>query len=282
MRGYQRQYLRHLCILFSFSLLFIQGCARPALQTYPASELQIATALEAFARYQEISTAACSCCLDAEADGALSVSGWFSDHTEKVSGFLQAMKPGYLKFIVINPLGQPLFVFLTDGSMFTSLNILKEKAYSGSVHSDTYRKFAPPGFEPGFSYYWLTGRVRPGEIQVQGVMSDREGEKFWLQIKHADASTESMVLFDPGELVILRRILRDEQGRHVVDILYAEHQVVLPGKEPCRIPRRIMVSSNADDVKVELRLHSFLDEVRFSADDFQIEIPDNFEQLLVK
>ena len=300
MRRYQRHYLRHLIILFSLSQIFIQGCARPALQTYPASGQQIAKTLEAFDRYQEISAAACNCCLDAEADAALSVSGWFSDHTEKVSGFLQAMKPGYLKFIVINPLGQPLFIFLTNGSMFTSLNVLEEKAYSGSVHSETYKKFAPPGFEPEFSYYWLTGRLRPGEIKVQAVKSDREQEKFWLQINHANVSTESMVLFDPVDLVILRHVLRDQQGKHLMDILYAEHQV-LPGKEskyagsvaasigasdtgiePCRIPAHITVSSNTDAGRIELRLHSFLAEVRFSGDDFHIEVPDNFEKLLVK
>jgi len=299
-----RRFLHHglpfLKVLFFVSLVFIQGCARSVLQTYPASEQEIELASEAFARYQEVNEKVCDCCFDAEADAALSVSGWFSDHTGKLSGYLQAMKPGYIKFVAINPLGQPLFIFLTNGNMFKSLNVFEEKAYLGSVRSKAYKKFAPPGFEPEFSYYWLTGRLQPGDIQIQAVTRDREQEKFWLQINHANSSTVSMVLFDPDELVILRHVLRDERGEHLVDILYADHQP-LPGKESkypgsdpatihgsdvgiklCRIPARITVSSNADAEKIELKLYSFLDDARFSAEDFHLDIPDNFEQLLVK
>jgi hypothetical protein len=142
--------------------------------------------------------------------------------------------------------------------------------------------------------------LQPGDIQIQAVTRDREQEKFWLQINHANSSTVSMVLFDPEELVILRHVLRDERGEHLVDILYADHQQ-LPGKESkytgsdsatihgsdvgiklCRIPARITVSSNADAEKIELKLYSFLDDARFSAEDFHLDVPDNFEQLLVK
>jgi hypothetical protein len=184
--------------------------------------------------------------------------------------------------------------------MYKSFNVFEEKVYLGSVHSESYRKFAPPGFEPEFSYYWLTGRLRPGDIQIQAVTSDPVQGKFWLQINHANASTDSMVLFDPEEKVILRHVLRDERGKHLVDIVYAEHQALPgeenkdtgsgpgpisahdPGKERCRVPVRITVSSNAGAEKIELRLHSFLDEARFSAEDFHLDIPDNFEQLHVK
>jgi hypothetical protein len=286
-------------IFLCLPLFFVQGCARSVLQTYPASEQEIESAAEAFAQYRLISEEACGCCLDAEADAALSVSGWFSDHTGKISGYLQAMKPGYIKFAAINLLGQPLFIFLTDGNMFKSLNVFAEKAYLGSVHSDAYSKFAPPGFEAEFSYYWLTGRLQPGDIDIQAVMRDRDQENFWLQIKRAGSSTESMVLFDPEELIILRHILRDERGKHLVDVLYADHQT-LPGKESkgtgrgpvisasgggeklCRIPAKITVSSHSDAQKIEVKLYSFLDDAHFSVQDFHLEIPDNFEQLPVK
>jgi len=292
--------LLHLLIFFFLAPLLIQGCARPVLQTLPASEQEIASALESFARYQEISASACSCCLDAEADAALFVSGWFSDRTAKLSGYLQAMEPAYIKFVAINPLGQPMYIFMTNGSMFKNFNVFEEKAYLGSVHSETYTKFAPSGFEPGFAYYWLTGRLSPGDIQVKAVMSDKVRGRFWLQIHHADEGAESMVLFDPGEMVILRHVLQDVQGRHLLDIVYAEHQTLSenktkdsdtgPGvlspadreKELCRVPALITVASDTGAKRIELRLHAFLDGVSFSEDDFHLEIPDNFEQLLVR
>jgi hypothetical protein len=299
-RRFWRHALQYLIVLLCVSVVFIQGCAKSVLQTYPASDQEIEAALAAFSRYQTISAQVCACCLDAEADAALAVSGWFSDHTGKLSGYLQAMKPGYIRFVALNPLGQPLFIFVTDGNMFKSLNVLEEKAYLGPVHSQAYKKFAPPGFEPQFSFYWLTGMFRPGDIRIQEVMRDREQGKFWLQIQHANARTDSMILFDARQLLILRHVLRNEEGEHLFDIRYGDHQE-LPGiagqnmesepavisgssaiKGPCRVPASITAFANGDSEKIDIRLYAFLEDAYFSAEDFILEIPDNFEQLLVK
>jgi hypothetical protein len=53
-------------------------------------------------------------------------------------------------------------------------------------------------------------------------------------------------------------------------------------KELCRVPARITLSSNANANKIELKLSSFLDDAHFSAEDFHLDIPDNFKQILVK
>ncbi len=278
-------------VLLSVSLVFIQGCARPILQTYPASRHDIELATEAFLRHQKLHAEVCSCCLDAEADTALSVSGWFRDHTGKLSGYLQAMEPGYIKFVALNPLGQPLFILVTNGKTFKSLNVIEAKAYMGSVHSETFKRFTPFGFEPEYSYYWLTGRLPPGDMQIKKVMRDRQQQKFWLQINHSDSSMDSMVLFDPESMVIMRHVLRDERGDHLLDIHYSDYlqfaenlssPVSEVDRELCRIPAGITVSSKGGSEKIELKLHSFFSEANFSAADFQQDIPDNFEQLIVK
>jgi hypothetical protein len=299
-RGLLRHYLLYSNIFLAALLFFIQGCARPVLQTYPASELEVGLVTEAFTRYQEINENSCFCCLDAEADAALSVSGWFTDHSGKVSGYLQAMQPGYIKFVAINPLGQPLFILVTNGTVFKSLNVFEEKAYLGSVHSEAYKKFAPPGFEPDFSYYWLVGRLQPGDNEIHAVMHDRELEQFWLQISHANSSIESLILFDPMELVILRHVMMDEHGKHLLDMSYADHQALfgktdkysggesaaipksIEQEDLCKVPARITLSSRENASKIELKLSSFLEDAHFSADDFLLDIPDNFEQILVK
>jgi outer membrane lipoprotein-sorting protein len=301
-----RRVLRHdllkLIVPFLFSLIFIQGCARPVLQTYPAGEKEIETVSEAFVHYQEIRQDACGCCLDAEVDIALSVSGWFRDHRGKLSGYLQAMEPGYMRFVAINPLGQPWYILTTDGVMFKSLNVFAEKAYWGSVRSETYNTFAPAGFEPEYSYYWLIGSLKQGDMRIKAVMRDREQDAFWLQMNQADADTESMVLFDPEELLILRHVLRDKRGRHLADIVYEDYMPLygreskalrsMPAASPisataeeqelCRVPGRITVSSQAGTEKIEVKLHSFIDDVHLSAEDFSQDIPDNFEQLFVR
>jgi len=287
-RRFLRCGLQYHIFLLVVSFLFIQGCARSVLQTYPAGELERVEVSAAFAKYQEVYREKCMCCLDAEADAAVSISGWFSDHTGKLSGYLQAMQPGYIKFVAINPLGQPLFILVTNGKFFKSLNVLESKAYMGSVHSDAFRKFIPSGFDPEFSYYWLTGRLQPGDKEIAAVMRGEEQKRYWLQIRYADSSTDSMVLFDPEELIILRHIIRDEKGGHLVDIIYADHQLK-PGNEMqpaggkiCRVPAMISVSSHSGAEKIELKLAAFLADAEFSEEDFQLDIPDNFKQFLVK
>lgn len=288
MRRFLRYGLPQHIFLLVVSFLLIQGCARSVLQTYPAGELESLEISEAFAKYQRIYLEKCMCCLDAEADAAISVSGWFSDHTGKLSGYLQAMQPGYIKFVAINPLGQPLYILATNGKFFKSLNVLESKAYIGSVRSETFRKFTPSGFDPEFSYYWLTGRLQPGEMQIAEVLRDREQKRYWLKIRYAESSTDSMVLFDPEELIILRHVVRDEKGGHLVDILYEDYQLK-PGSEIqhagdkiCRVPAMISVSSHSGAEKIELELSSFLAEAEFSEEDFQLDVPDNFKQFLVK
>lgn len=287
-------------VLMVIIVVSAEGCSRRVLQTRPAGQQDIEVAMEAFGRYRRISAEVCNCCLDAEADASLSMAGWFTSHKGHLAGYIQAMEPGYVKFVAINPLGQPLYIFLTNGKMFKSINIFEEKVYAGSVHSEIYRKFAPPGFEPEFFFYWLTGRLQPDGLQVLDVMYDRQQEKFWIQLNHENSRSDSMVLFDPGQLLILRHIIRDDQGKHLADILYEDHQL-LPGrdKEPaadtaeaigtaggglggCLMPARITVSSQTGAGKVELKLHSFIDDARFAPEDFQLRIPANFKQLLVK
>ena len=281
-------------------MLLGQGCTGPALQMYPAGNQETAATLAAFSQYRQKTEAECVCCIDAEADVTLSVSGWFSDRTGKISGYLQARKPGFIKFIAVNPLGQPLFIFTTDGKMFKSLDVFGEKAYLGSVHSETYEKFAPTGFEPENSFYWLTGRLGSGEVRIGQVMRSENPETYWLEIIHADSDSTSMVLFDPEEMVILRHVLLDPGGRHLIDLRYAGYQF-LPGNRgtvpagesaapslpaaggyQCRVPKLITASSKGGDRQIEIELHAFLDDVHFSAADFHVEIPSHFEHLLVR
>ena len=288
-----------LIFLFAVSLFFSQGCARTLLQTFPVAEDEARETISAFTRYQEIYRENCSCCLDAEADAALSVTGWFSDHTGKLSGYLQAMAPGYIKFVALNPLGQPIYIMATNGSEFKSLNVLERKAYIGSVYSETYKKFSPPGFEPELSFFWLAGRLEPQELQVMTVRRDREVQAYWLQIHHAASGNNSMVLFDPGELRVLRHVLLDEKGEHLVNVTYEAYQAearkqqrnsednnaveyAASSKETCSVPGRILVSSGSGAQKIEIQLSSLLPGAAFSPEDFEVEVPPDFEYLFVK
>jgi len=300
-RGFSSYGLLYLKLLLAVSLLFLQGCARPLLQTYPASEQETQLAALAFTRYQQTYQDECAYCLDAEIDVDVSVSGWFSNHTGKLSGYLQSMEPGYIKFVALNPLGQPILILLTNGEIFKFLNVLEGKAYMGSVNSETFKKIAPPGFDPEFSYYWLTGRLPPGDFEILKVRRDKEQDAYWLQIRYEEPGLESMILFDPKELVLLRHIIMSDRGDHLVDLAYEDYQPghvreklssnsdqeiivsIYSGKKLCKIPAKISVSSNSGaEKRIDIKLFSFIPEAEFSPGDFELEIPENLEQLIVK
>ena len=290
----------HLLFLLAVFLLFLQGCTRQVLQTYPASQDDIQSATSAFTRYRQIYQAECACCLDAEVDAAVFVSGLFSNHTWKLSGYLQAMEPGDIKFAALNPLGQPILILLTNGNTFKSLNVSEGRAYSGSVNSETFRKFAPAGFDPENSYYWLTGRLPPENIEILEVKRDKDQDGYWLQVRFGKSGIDNMILFDPKEFVILRHIVLSDRGDLLLDLVYEDYQPGYVGDKQlaesdqekigstgsneviCKIPTKIRVSSSSGaEKKIDLKLFSLIPDAEFSPDDFELEIPDSFEQLIV-
>jgi hypothetical protein len=299
-RGFSDFALLYPPLLFVVSFLILQGCGRPLLQTYPVDGQETQLAITSFARYQKIYQERCVCCLDAEVDVSASISaGWFTNHSGKISGYLQALEPGYIKFVSLNPLGQPIFIFLTDGKIFKALNVLEGKAFVGSVHAETFKKFAPPGFDPEFSYYWLTGGLPPGDIDVLKVRRDKVQDGYWLHVRYEKSDIESFILFDPHELVVKRHIFISEKGHDEVDVVYEDYQHGFVKKQIeedrtdnigsvglnqsfCKMPTKISIISNSgSDKKLDLKLFSFMPDVEFSKKDFELDIPANLEKLIV-
>ena len=132
------------------------------------------------------------------------------------------------------------------------------------------------------------------------VRRDKTPESYWLQIKHADVNTESMVLFDPVKLIILRHVLLDNKGGYLAEVKYTDYQRLnedeenkarqnsapdVSFEEPegfCMIPGSLSISSWKNSEKVDLKLHSFMADAHFLPTDFMLEIPENFEQLLIR
>jgi hypothetical protein len=210
------------------------------------------------------------------------------------------MAPGYIKFAAFNPLGQPFFIFLTSGKIFKILNVAEGKAYIGSVNAEAFKKFAPAGFNPEFSYYWLTGRLPPGDIDILKVSRDKAYDGYWLHVRYEKSGVESLVLFDPHEFIVLRHTIINDKGHDEVAVVYEDYQPGFvkeklveenipesidsadPGEPSCRIPTKIsIVSYSGTEKKIDLKLFSFIPDAEFSQDDFDLEIPENLEELTV-
>ncbi len=215
--------------------------------------------------------AKCHCCLD----GAAHVSLKNLLYTGAISGYLQAMSPSYLKFVGVNPLGQPLAIFTTNGRQFRYVSTEETTVYSGEVDSETFSKYTPEGFAPTLSYYWLIGRLQPGPVQLTRVSRD-EKKGYWVELLY-ETGRKALVLFDPEALQIRRHIVLDDEGERILNILYDQY-----GPGECDVPRQITVTSLTLDSTMEIRLDDLLDNVSLSRQDFDYSPPASFKEVLVE
>lgn len=219
--------------------------------------------------------------LDAEAQVFFSSSGWLGERSDKIAGYLQAMPPSYLKFVGINPLGQPLLVLTTDGNRYRYMAVPVSKAYEGGVDSEAFRKYVPAGFSPAHCFYWLTGRLPADGFRIGRVWLDSGSDAYWLELKRPESDIGDHLLIDLQDYVLRRRILQEEGGEILMDVAYGEYALLSEGEGDCRLPRRITISRQ-DGGKVEIILQSFAAGASFSEADFQLEPPAGFERIVVE
>jgi len=214
----------------------------------------------------------CHCCIDAQA--TVSFSSIWQKGT--LSGYLQAMAPSYLKFLAVNPLGQTMAIFVTDGDSFRYVPVFEAKQYEGQVTGATYAKYAPAGFLPEHGFYWLIGRLYPGRITILDVTRDREGQGYWFAVSYANG-TSSLVLFDEQRRVLRRHIVINDKGEKIFNVLYDEYT-----KADCPLPGKITVTALVHNSTMEIRLTDWLAVPSFSRDDFTYDAPPSFDRVMVQ
>lgn len=212
---------------------------------------------------------ACHCCLDA----AVSVTLKGLLHSGTVSGYLQAMSPAFLKFVGLNPLGQPLMILVSDGKRFQYLAVEQGKGYGGNVQAETFVKYAPPGFRPHQSFYWLSGRLPPAKVVVEAVGRALDGQWYWLTVR-VDGEHHRL-LFDPEGGVIRRHQLLDGSGNDVFEVSYENLRNA--GENGCLLPERITVTTSQHRGTLVVNLSDWLDDAVLSENDFAFALPPGFE-----
>lgn len=258
-------------VLFALVLLITFGGCSPLPDRVAVDRDELSPLMDAFldmvAEQKD-----CQCCIDARATVVFS-SVW---QKGTLSGYLQAMSPSFLKFVGINPLGQPLAVFVTDGESFRFAAVPQARGYEGEVEGETYAKYAPEGFLPEQGFYWLIGRLVPGPMRVVDLRRDRDGNGVWFELDYAN-HTRSLVLFEPERGVLGRHIVINDGGKKIFDVRYDDYTA-----GSCPLPGRITVSSLVHNSSMEILLDDWLPGVSFAEDDFTYEFPPSFERVVVK
>jgi len=265
-------------LLFALILILLGGCAvLPA--TRPLTDDKQQKAADVFLQAME-ERESCLCCFDAQV--RLTVRSMFTNGA--IPGFLQARSPAFLKFVGLNPLGQPLLIAATDGSSFRSLVVPEGKAYEGPVTATAFARYAPAGFAPGHGFFWLTGSLSPRDLRILAVREDAGGLGYWLVVAHGEEEFRRHVLFDAQERLLLRHMVLDAHGAIVMDVRYDQYQeVAAPGNGLCRLPGTVRVEAGLHGRTVlELTMSDWLPEVVFSEDDFNLALPPGFAVIPVE
>ncbi len=229
----------------------------------------VATAFERLRQRQD----ACHCCIDV----AVSVTLKGLLRSGSVSGYLQAMSPAYLRFVGLSPIGQPLMILVTDGDRFQYLAVDQGKGYEGSVAAETFVRYAPAGFRPHESFYWLSGRLPPGEAAVEEVGRALDASGYWLTVRVGNERRR--LLFDPVAGVIRRQQVLNGAGDDLLEARYEAFRAA--GANGCLLPGRIVVTTRQHSGTLEIVLSDWLDESALTEKDFSFALPPGFEQVEV-
>lgn len=264
-----RSALRFFVFLLFFSLL-LGGCVYlPRTSLISEAENQAVRS-----RFKEMIAGQknCHCCFDGVVKARLD--NFFYAGT--ISGYLQARSPSFLKFMATSPLGQPLIILTSDGKIFNYVDVAKQTEYSGAVTGTTFQKYAPVGFSPEFTYYWLTGKLRPGEVSLALTSREKNGKRYWLEL-YSDDGRKSLVLFDPTDMHIYHHIVYNREGEVLLEMLYDKY-----GPEDCAMPQSVTVTSLSLSSTLHLEISDLVAKVTLSRGDFTYAVPASFQREVVE
>ena len=264
-------------IILVFScLLLLAGCAGFQVRTAVVSGPEAGAAAAALRR---VSGGQNNCkCFDAEVFVNLSISSWSGDRAASFSGYLQTMSPSQLKFIGINPFGQPQLIVVMDDKRLRSILVPEAKVFTGDVRAKTFKKYFPPGFEPADVFAWLAGRPPISDDTIRAIREGGAAGVYWFELDRADGAGRVQLLFDSAAEVVLRYVLYGRFDNVLVDVRYTDYQDV----GDCRLPGKIIVDSPAQNGSLRLDLNDVLECEELSPAVFRYGLPPGFESITVE
>ncbi|MBU0674548.1 MAG: hypothetical protein KJ950_07900 [Proteobacteria bacterium] len=195
-----------------------------------------------------------------------------------VDGYLQTMAPGLVKLIGVNPLGQPLFIIVSDGDGFQSVFPAQGKSYEGRVGAASFQRYVPEGLDPALLFYWLIGRIPPGPLSIYGISHNPASKGVWIDVVLGIEQTRRAHLqFDPGSGVLLGVLLGGENHRDEQVIEYDDY-----GGGECRLPGRLKVYGSAYPAVFEVVFSKWRDDGVFHSSDFVITVPKGYTKMRVE
>ena len=189
------------------------------------------------------------------------------------SGYCQVLEPAYLKFIVPNPLGQPIRIIVTNGSTYTDIDPVEKVVVRGDMRSWALRHELPLNLVNGTWLDWIGGRSSAPIEQIAEIRLDFENRGAWLSIASADSEAiQEYILFNWEHGKIIERILLDDSDRIFATLAYLEWQ----DSDQCLFPVALSIDDLPLGGKVDLRFTE-IRQREFEPADFNVDIPRGFK-----
>lgn len=193
-----------------------------------------------------------------------------------ITGYLNIFMPESIKLIAINPLGQPMYAFSSDGNTFQAINAVKGVYKHGKLQRFIERHSLPKGLLQGEWAAWLAGRILFTEDQVVDIFQDHLDRGVWILIEKMNGKLrkKEYVLFDPLKKIIAERAVISEEGDELARIIYSSWQVI----DGCRIPVEIVIDGTSFGTDITIELSEIITDAQFTKDTFYLKLPPGYLQ----
>lgn len=234
--------------------------------------------------------AQCSCCLETDI-----IISWDTPLEKRaVAGYLYLKDPFMIKYIIANPFGQPLFVVVTNGRTFQSINTVQRKFMSGSLDSFLlYHEVTTSVFFSNWGAY-LTGRLQRESWQIEEMRQDRENRGVWVTVRYMSGNRKrkNHLLIDTLDKKMLTRIIVDERLKAAQDLgeendkqekeeIYDEIVATIDysgwvKKGHCLIPTRLNISGLAFSSEMMIQLENISTDSQQNPNHFRVKVPRGY------
>lgn len=258
-----------LSLLLPLLIVLLAGCAGKPWTT-PVTDQEGLHVRQIFEEIQQ-RDAFCFCCMDAK------VSFFWDGPGEdrSISGFLQLMLPSSVKFVVTNPLGQPLYAMVSNGHDFQSINTVLRQHTNGEI-SALMREYSIPAPLLSDDWgYWLMGRLHEQGASIEAIRQDEAGRGVWITMRYPaeEALAQSHLLLQLETNKLLTRILVDQQGKTIANLSY-EYGAA---QRDCVPVSRLTITELPYGSRLRVEFAEVLTEQVFSPARFRLKVPPGYE-----
>jgi hypothetical protein len=222
--------------------------------------------IEAHERLQHFLKQSCVPAIDSDVRLGWQALGGF----EQYSATLQLAEPASLRLALTDPLGRSLYLLAGHDSIFTFVDKLQGKGYTGVLQADSVQQYLPQGLNPKDIFYWLSGRLTNHEMQIVSLSRGVEDTFLWYEVQFTDGERHLLGIDTKN---LRRHLVVDNNNRLILNVTYS-HFFDTPAE--CDWPGRIDIKGDglSPDYRVEfVKSYSF---TKPDAHIFRLHIPAHF------